>query len=518
MFDLLIKNARIIDGTGAPAFNGDIAVKDGRIAEVFRDSNAGEAAAAAVADASGLCVTPGFIDIHRHADAAVFRKDFGRAELAQGLTTIVNGNCGLSTVPVDDEHRAEIEGYLTPVTGEFPADMPVRDMGEYLDAVGKLGLPLSTYMLAGAGTIRASAAGYAIDRLEDAHYVRIHRSIEKALSGGAVGVSLGLGYSPECFYTTQELIRALEPLKESGIPITVHMRREGAEVVESVREMVEVARALKTPVHISHLKAMGKNNWNSRIPEALQVLEAACAEGLEMHCDVYPYTAGSTQLMHILPPDYLEGGVEATVRRLRDESAVAELGRRIEDGSGFDNIAGLAGWDGIYLTDIGTGSNSRFKGKNLTEIADIMGLDPLHACCRLLAEEHCRITMIDFMASEDDVETILRSPLSNLISDSTYPTGGRLHPRVYGTFTRMIERFVLEKGTLTLEQAVHKMTAKPASVLRLKGKGIIAPGMDADLLGFVPAELHENADYSDPCRESSGMRFVYSRGRQVLQV
>ena len=320
MFDTIIRGGTVIDGTGLPGFSADVGITAGKIAAVGALS---AAPASRVIDASGRVVTPGFIDIHRHADAAAFRPGYGELELRQGLTTIVNGNCGLSAAPFGETHAAAIRAYLRPITGDIPAALPSASMADYLAALHDL--PLHTGMLAGAGILRADAAGYELERLEDAHYRAIHRAMERALADGALGVSLGLGYAPECFYTTAELIRALEPLRGQDIPLTVHMRQEGAGVCEAVEEMLTVARALRIPLHISHLKAMGRDSWGKKVPRALDMLTRARQEGMDVSCDVYPYTAGSTQLLHILPPEFLEGGMDAVVKRLRDPAARREL-------------------------------------------------------------------------------------------------------------------------------------------------------------------------------------------------
>ena len=512
MLDTIIRNGTVIDGTGAPGFRADVAIQDGRIAAV--GDLTGREARQEV-DAAGLTVTPGFIDIHRHADAAAFRPGFGAAELCQGLTTIVNGNCGLSCAPFGAAHGRAIRDYLRPITGEIPAEMATGSLADYFASLPPL--PLHMGMLAGAGVLRADAAGYELEHLEDRHYRAIHRALEQALADGALGVSLGLGYAPECFYTTEELIRALQPIAGQDVPVTVHMRQEGGGVCQSVEEMLTVARALGVPMHISHLKAMGRENWGTKIPQALALMESARREGLDVSCDVYPYTAGSTQLLHILPPDYLTGGMEAVVERLRDQSVRRELAERIESGVGFDDIAKLAGWDGIYLTSLHCPEDHPYQGHNLMEIAALMGQDPLSSCCELLAREHGQITMIDFMASEEDICAILRSPLSCVISDATYPTEGQLHPRVCGNVTHLLEHFVREKKALSWEQAVHKLTGRPAQVLGLTGKGRLEAGCDADVCMFAPEALHERTTYTEPQQTSQGMSLVLVAGEIALE-
>ena len=463
MFDLIIRGGTVYDGSGRPGIQADVAVSGGRIAAV---EPLPAARAARVIDARGRWVTPGFIDIHRHADAAAFRPGFGELELRQGLTTIVNGNCGLSCAPVGPENLPAITSYLEPICGRVPPEAARETLAEYFAA--QPAAPLHTGMLAGAGTIRA------------------------------------------------ELIRALAPLAGQSIPITVHMRQEGGGVVEAAREMVEVARALKAPVHISHLKAMGRDNWNRKIPQVLALLDRARQEGLDLSCDVYPYTAGSTQLLHILPPEFLAGGIEAIVRRLQDPDQRKLLARRIESGDGFDDIAKLAGWDGIFLTSLHCPEDHPYQGMSLQQIAELTGQDPLTCCCDLLVREQGEITMIDFMAHEEDIAAILQDPFSNLISDSTYPTEGQPHPRVYGTFVHLLTRFVRERGDLTPEAAIHKMTGRPAAVLGMRDRGVLTPGAQADINVFAPEDLREPGTYQDPCRMAEGLDTVLVAGQPVI--
>lgn len=463
MFDILIRGGSVADGTGRPAFAADVAVSGGRIAAV---GDLRGASAAQVWGASGKTVTPGFIDIHRHADAALLRPGFGAAELCQGLTTIVNGNCGLSAAPFGGAHRDAIRDYLRPITGAIPPELVTDTLAGYFACLPAL--PVNVGMLAGAGVLRADVAGYELEHLADGHYRALHRQLERALADGALGVSLGLGYAPECFYTTRELIRALEPLAGQNIPLTVHMRQEGGGVCQSVEEMLLVARELRVP-------------------------------------------------LHILPPEFLEGGMDAVVRRLADPVQRQTLAHRIEDGGGFDDIAKLAGWDGIFLSSLHCPEDEQFLGKSIAEEAAMEHKSPLDSCCDLLIREHCQVTMIDFMAAEEDIATILRSPLSCLISDATYPTEGMPHPRVYGSCTRLLQHFVGEKGVLSLEEGVRKLTLEPARALRLPGKGVIAVGADADLCVFDPAALSERGTYQQPCRTAEGMTAVFVGGQLAVE-
>ena len=504
MPQLLIKNALVLDGTGAEPFLADIAVDHGIIRAV---GSFPHAVADRIIDAKGRCVTPGFMDIHRHGDAACLREGFGEADLRQGVTYIVNGNCGLSVVPSFGLHSRAILDYLSPVTGRV--ERPWATLSEYRNAVR---IPIHHGMLAGLGTIRAVTAGYAAGKLDADQMTSIHRLLEQTLSDGALGVSLGLGYAPDCFFSPEELLTALAPVAGTGIPVTVHVRSEGDGLLESLEEMVQAARVLRTPVHISHLKSIGKRNWNRHIPTALEMLERGRQEGLSLTCDVYPYTAGSTQLTHILPPEYLLGGTEAICRRLKDEAARENLRERLETGSDFENIVLLAGWENIYDYGLTEEMDKPYEGMSIRDAAALAGKEPLAFVCDLLAAEHCGVTMIDFIASEEDLIQILHDPFSSVISDSTYPSQGQLHPRVFGTFPRILERYVREQQVLTLPEAIRKMTSLPAQTLGIPNKGKIAPGYDADLNVFDLSKIHEPGTYADSQRFAQGMDWVLVNG------
>jgi len=510
MFDTLIRGGTVIDGSGTAPYDADVALLDGKIAAIGH--NLGQAAQEI--DAGGFCVTPGFIDIHRHGDAEVFRPGFGAAELRQGLTTILNGACGVSLVPFGERHREELLRYLEPITGKLDPTVPTESLGAYLAALRRVRLPLNVGMMLGAGTVRADLFGYGEE--EPADMTLLHRQLERGVADGAYGVSLGLGYAPECFYTTAGLIRAIQPLKNGDLPVTVHMRQEGDGVCDSVAEMIAVAKALRCPVHISHLKAMGKRNWHEKIPRALALMEQARGEGVDISCDVYLYDAGSTQLLHLLPPDFLKGGVDAICARLRDKTQRDRLREAIACRRDFDNIAQMVGWDNIMLSALNLPQYRRLIGKTVAQAAELLKLEPVDCLCQLLADERCAVTMIDRMACEDDICTILQDRYSSVISDSTYPTSGKPHPRVYGSYVRIFERFCLEKQAIDLPTAVRKVTAQPAEAMRLKGKGLLRVGMDADVSIFKPELLHERATYLEPRRESEGMDTVLVGGKAAI--
>lgn len=510
MFDFVIRGGTVVDGSGKAGYRADLAVKDGKIAKIAPQITE---PAGQVIDAGGCYVTPGFIDIHRHADVNLFLPSFGEAELRQGLTTIVNGNCGLSVVPCPEAHRAEIYRFLQPVIGEVKAPKAFSTMEEYLALAEQVVLPLNVGMDIGNGTVRAAVKGYEPGRLNAKELAAAHEFLRSSLAAGALGVTLGIVYSPENCYDADGFVEVLQPMKEFGVPLVTHIRGEGDLFHESLREVIDIARRLDVPLHVSHLKCIGKRNWGHGVTKALQILREARDSGMDISYDVYPYTAGSTQLIQILPPDYLEGGVEEMVKRLTDPEKRRELTAILKEPQDyFENLLSSIGWENIRMSTLTLPKNQKYVGKSVTEIAKIQGKDPYDCAYDMLAEEQCKISMVDFITSEEDICTILRDPYSSVISDSVYPTGGVPHPRLYGTFPRVLEKYVREEKVLTLEQAVHKMTALPASVYHLK-KGLLAEGADADINVFKLENVHTAATYADPKRFATGFDYVLVNGQ-----
>jgi N-acyl-D-aspartate/D-glutamate deacylase len=319
MFDVVLKNGRIVDGTGAPAVTGDLGIRGGRIAALGPRVTG---RAGRTIELEGELVAPGFIDIHRHADAAVFRPAFGEAELRQGITTIINGNCGMSIAPLPRERRGEILDFLAPVTGTLPEKdprgRPVRFEGfsEYVSLLKAAALPLNVGILAGSGTMRAAVMGYGGGVPGGEELRRIHACLEDALAAGAPGVSVGFSYLPDLHYTATGLAAALAPLSgrggppgraAEGPPLVCHVRGEGDLLYPSVEEAIAAARLLRLPLRISHFKCIGRKNWGAGLEKVIALIERNREEGMRIDCDVYPWTAGSTQMLCVLPPPFLPG-------------------------------------------------------------------------------------------------------------------------------------------------------------------------------------------------------------------
>lgn len=515
MLDYLIKNGRLVDGGNTPSSIKDVGIAGGKIADIKEHI---QEDARYVIDAGGKYVTPGFIDIHRHGDAAVFREGFGRLELCQGLTSIVNGNCGLSIVPCPKKYKKEIFDFLKPVIGEVTQKEAFDDFPAYMDFLRKEELPVNVGMLIGNGTVRAAVKGYEAGRLSKGEVDEAGKYIEIALKAGALGVSLGIVYAPEYNYDIEGFVEVLEPMRAYGAPLVTHIRGEGDIFKESIEEVIEIAKRLSVPLHVSHLKCIGERNWGHGVKEALKLLDEARKDGMEVTCDVYPYTAGSTQLIQILPPDFLEGGLIEIVKRLKRKEERQRLTRILkEPSSQFENILSSIGFHNIRITTVQTEKNKKFAGRSIQEIADYMGKDPYETVYDLLIEENCQISMIDFITSEDDIRTILKYPYTSIISDSVYPGKGLPHPRMYGTFPKILKQYVREEGLLTIEEAVYKMTGLPASLYGLSHKGRLKKGMDADVIVLDLDRMDTKAYYDNPQGKASGFDYIWVNGKLAVE-
>ncbi|MEG1457767.1 MAG: D-aminoacylase [Acetivibrio sp.] len=514
MLEYIIRNGNVIDGTGAKAFLADVGIANGKIAIIQEKI---EEPAEREIEADGQYVTPGFVDIHRHADANIFLEEFGELEIRQGLTTIINGNCGLSIVPCPEKHRKEILDFLKPIIGEVK-EKKFDDYASYMELVGEQKLPINLGMLIGNGTVRAAVKGYETGKLTKKELEEARTYIRTSLEAGALGISLGIVYAPEYNYQLEDFVEVLQPMKDFKVPLVTHIRGEGDIFKESIEEVIEIARRLGVPLHISHLKCIGRRNWGHGVNTVLGLIEDARKRGMDVTCDVYPYTAGSTQLIQILPPEYLEGGFKEIVKRLEDKKKRRELTEILKTPStSFENLVSSIGWENIRVTTVMTEKNKKYIGKSIEEIANIQNKNPYDCAYDLLIDENCNVAMVDFITSEEDIQRILKYPYTNVISDTVYPTGGVPHPRMYGTFPRILEKYVREEKVLTIEEAVKKMTSLPISVYSIENKGKLKEGMDADVLIFDLNKIHTNANYDNPRQLAAGFSYVFVNGTLAVE-
>ena len=510
MYDYILKNGLLVIGDGTKPLISDLAFENGKIREI---SEIIDKPAKNILDVSGKYVTPGFIDIHRHADAKLFSEDFGELEVRQGLTTIINGNCGLSVIPCPAKYREEIHRFLKPVIGSVPKDVIFEDFTSYQKAVMNKALPINVGMLIGNGTIRAAVKGYKTGKLSKEEIAEARAYLESSLKAGALGVSLGIVYAPEYNYSLEDFIEVLWPMRKYSVPLITHIRGEGDTICESLEEVLSIARKLEVPLHISHLKIIGERNWGVKRKKALEMLERARASGIDVTCDLYPYTAGSTQLIQILPPEYLEGGLDRITARLKRREERERLTDILKmPSTHFENLVSSIGWNNIYPTTMQKEQNQIYIGKSIEEIAKLQNKDPYECAYDLLMEEHCVVSMIDYIASEEDIVSIMRAPYSSVISDSIYPEGGLPHPRMYGTFPRILQHYVKEQKVLTIEEAIRKMTSLPASCFKLADKGLLMPNMDADINVFDLEAIDTRTSYLEPTHIATGFSYVFVNG------
>jgi N-acyl-D-amino-acid deacylase len=436
--DLKIEGAEIVDGTGALGSRGDVGVRDDAIVAV---GDLSREHAGRTVHAAGKVVAPGFIDMHSHSDWRLWDNPRAESKIRQGVTTEVVGNCGFSPAPVAPEFLEDLRGFALNVPAGMDFSWP--SFGAYLSALDRRGLALNVAHLVGHGTLRIAAMGFARREPKAGELARMRALLAEAMDEGAFGMSTGLIYAPGSWATTGEIVEVSRAAARGRGFYASHMRGEGATLLQAVTEAITVGREADMPVQISHLKAAGRPNWG-KVADALALIDAARAEGLDVLADVYPYTASSTSLRTVLPDWALEGGVQAMLGRLRDLSDRTRVRDAVLATSG-ESMALRVGWENIMI--VGTTRRRDAEGRRLAEIAAARHLDPVDAMFELLLDEDGRAGVILFQMDEADLRRALAHPAVMVGSDgsSLAPTGPsgatRPHPRSYGTFPRVLGRY-----------------------------------------------------------------------------
>lgn len=495
MYQLIIRGGRIIDGSGAPWYCGDVAVAGGRIAQLGR---LGGAQAERVIDAGGQVVCPGIIDIHSHSDAALTSFPKASSKIRQGVTTEVVGQCGASAAPVDEISQLE-----SGEAGHWPT------MGHYLDALRQNGVAVNVAAVVGHGSIRRAVMKNEDREPRPAELAAMVSQVADAMKQGAWGISTGLIYAPSMYAKTPELIvLAAECARHGGIYFT-HLRNESSGLLQSLDEALEIGKKANIPVQISHLKVTGEANWGLVRPALSRMVEAR-QQGIDVTADQYPYIASATSLSAVLPGWVREGQRDAVMGKLRHqrEQIIGELSQARD-------------WSRIMVSAVARDEDRRWEGASIAQVAAGRGVGPEEAVIDLLLDNAMLVGMVGFGMCEEDVEYVMAHPLVMIGSDASARSAeaaqGKPHPRNYGTFPRVLGRYSRQQGILTLEEAVRKMTSLPASRMGITDRGLIRPGMMADLVVFDPSTVLDTATFTDPHQYPAGINYVMVNGQLVLE-
>jgi len=515
-FDLLIKNGHLIDGSGNPYYRADIGIAAGQITRIEKDIDPNRAQR--VIHADGLTVSPGFFDTHTHDDLYVLINPTWDEKILQGITTIIIGNCGISMVPMSEDHRTGIKDMLAGLGGEqIPKeDWEIQSLDDFLRRLDAVRPGINVLPLAGHHAVRIAVLGSANRAPTDSELRRMKELVAGAMEDGAFGMSTGLIYAPGSYAETDEIIELSKVVSRfNGIYVS-HIRSESDLEIPAIAEAIKIGEEADLPIHISHHKVVGRNNWGKSV-ETLKMMEEARARGLEVTCDQYPYHAASTFLAAVLPPSILEGGPEVYSQQLKDPKIREEVIAEIEKGGEcqWENMIKGAGLENIVIAM----SNHRdYVGKSIAEIAEMEKKSPYDVIFDLVVEEKRGAFAIFFMMDDDDIQRIMRCPFIMVGTDAVPPIGvSRVHPRVAGTFPRILGRYVREKGVLSLEEAIRKMTSLPAQTFRVKRKGLLMEGFDADIVIFNPKTILDKATYEDPLQKPEGVTYVLVNGEIAVE-
>ena len=516
-FDVLITNGRIVDGTGAPWFRGDIGIVGDRIAAM--GSLAGAAAGSTI-DATNLVVSPGFIDLLGQSEFNLLVDGRAASKILQGITTEVTGE-GSSIAPVND--RLIQEGAAN--AAHFGVAQDWRTLDDYfrrLEERSRTSINVATFV--GAGGLRNYVIGKDDRRATPAELDRMKELAAQAMQQGALGLSTSLQYVPDRFASTDEIIELAKVVGRVGGVYFTHQRSEGVKVLESLDEVFAIAEGARIPAEIWHLKTAYKANFG-KMAEVLRRIEAARARGLDVTANQYPYTRASNGLDSCLPIWAREGGLEKTLERLRDPATRERIKKDMDDATATvweNQWYGANGGDGVMLSTVLNPDLRKYEGMTLTAIGKAMGKDPRDAVMDLVIADRGESSVITAIMDEADVRTALRHPLVGIGTDSgARAEDGKLsesksHPRGWGTFPRILGHYVRDERLLTLEEAIRKMTSKAAARVRLADRGILRPGLVADVTVFDPAAIRDVATFEQPNRYAVGVRHVFVNGRRVV--
>ncbi len=516
-YDVVISGGRIVDGTGAPWFAGDVAIAGDRIGAIGRLN---EAKAARRIDARGLVVAPGFIDMLGQSEFSLLVDGRAASKITQGITTEVTGE-GSSIAPMNDRMReARASSYR-----HFGVEQDFRTLGEYFHRIetrSRIALNLATFV--GAGGVRDYVTGRENRKATEAELEEMKKLVAQAMEDGALGLSSSLQYVPDRYASTEELVELAKVAAGYGGIYISHQRSESGRIFESLDEVFTIAERAAIPAEVWHLKTAYRANWG-KMKEVLARFEAARARGLDVTANQYPYDRASNSLDACLPLWVREGGTDRMIERLRDPALRERIKKDMEDPAPADwenQWYGSGGGSGVMVSSVLDASLRKWEGKNLEQIGREMGKDPRDALMDLVIADHGETSCIISIMTEEDVRTALSHPMVSIDTDSEARAEdgplsvSKSHPRAWGTFPRILGKYVREEKLLTLEEAVRKMTSRSAARVGLSDRGILRPGMAADVTVFDPETIRDVSTFEDPNHYSVGVRYVFVNGRAVV--
>jgi N-acyl-D-amino-acid deacylase len=511
VLDVLIRGGRVLDGAGNPWFRADVGLAGDRIAALGRLD--GEPAVRRI-DADGLFVCPGFVDMHTHSDLQLLVNPAHEAKVHQGVTLEVLGQDGLSYAPVTDEALEQLRSQLAGWNGDPPGfDWSWRTVAEYLGRLDE-GIAVNAAYLVPHGTLRMCVIGLDARPPSEVELAAMQRLLVEGLEQGAVGLSAGLTYAPGMYADDHELVALSAAMRPHGGFYCPHHRNYGASALEAYADSIEIARRAGVPLHLAHAH-LGFEVNKGRAPELLAMIDRARAEGVDITLDTYPYLAGSTYLHAYLPSWMHDGGSEKTLERLADPDLRERLRAELEE-EGSDGYHGVAmDWSATVIASARLPEHDHLVGKSVAEAAGAAAKRPIDFCCELLVAERLGVACISHIGNEENVRTIMTHPCHTVGSDGIL-VGDRPHPRSWGTFPRYLAHYVRELGILTWEQAIRKMTSLPAQRLGFLDRGLLRPGMAADVVSFDPDAVRDTATYEQPRQLPEGIPHVIVNGRLVV--
>ncbi|WNI22790.1 D-aminoacylase [Streptomyces sp. ITFR-16] len=519
--DLVIRDARVVDGTATPSYRADVAVTGGRVAEIHREGAPGpRPTGGRTLDADGLALCPGFIDMHAHSDLALLRDPDHSAKAAQGVTLEVLGQDGLSYAPVDDRTLAEVRRSISGWNGDgSDIDFDWRTVGEYLDRLdrnfGGQGIAVNAAYLIPQGTVRMYAVGWDDRPATPAELARMEQLVARSMAEGAVGMSSGLTYTPGMYADDAELTALCRVVAAHGGYYCPHHRSYGAGALEAYEEMVRLTRSAGCPLHLAHA-TMNFGVNEGRAPELLSLLDGALDAGADISLDTYPYTPGCTTLVAMLPSWASEGGPASVLARLADDATAARIRHDLEV-VGSDGCHGVPiEWETIEISGVGEPALAGHVGRTVAESARLRGEEPWRTARRLLLDDRLGTTILQHVGHEENVRQIMRHRVHTGGSDGILQ-GDKPHPRAYGTFPHYLGRYARELGILSLEECVAHLTARPAARLRLADRGLVREGYRADLVLFDPETVAAGSTFDAPRTLPAGIPHVLIDGRFVIE-